>query len=236
MKIEVLFPEFATLFGDCWNWRYLARCLPEAEMIETGYGDEPHFVSEKVDMIIMGAMTEHQQELVIEKLMPYRDCLRRLIDSGVVFLMTANAGEVFCEYIENEDGSRIAGLGLVPLHAKRDMMHRYNSTQLCTFEDMELVGFKAEFSQLYGDNSDIYFAEAKYGVGINKKSKLEGVRIKNYFSTSMVGPFIMMNPPFVKYLMQLLGVKEPGLLFEETNMAAYERRRADIVRMMGENS
>ncbi len=236
MKIEVLLPEFANLFGDCWNWRYLARCLPEAEMIETGYGDEPHFVSEKVDMIIMGAMTEHQQELVIEKLMPYRDCLRRLIDSGVVFLMTANAGEVFCEYIENEDGSRIAGLGLVPLHAKRDMMHRYNSTQLCTFEDMELVGFKAEFSQLYGDNSDIYFAEAKYGVGINKKSKLEGVRIKNYFSTSMVGPFIMMNPPFVKYLMQLLGVKEPGLLFEETNMAAYERRRADIVRMMGENS
>lgn len=112
MKIEVLFPEFANLFGDCWNWRYLARCLPEAEMIETGYGDEPRFVSEKVDMIIMGAMTEHQQELVIEKLMPYRDCLRRLIDSGVVFLMTANAGEVFCEYIENEDGSRIAGSAL----------------------------------------------------------------------------------------------------------------------------
>ncbi len=34
----------------------------------------------------------------------------------------------------------------------------------------------------------------------------------------------MMNPPFVKYLMALLGVKEPKLRFEETNMAAYERR------------
>ena len=78
-------------------------------------------------------------------------------------------------------------------------------------------------------------AEAKYGIGINKKTKLEGVRIKNYFSTSMVGPFIMMNPPFVKYLMRLLGITEPKLLFEETNMAAYERRRADIIRMMGEN-
>ena len=235
MKIEVLFPEFANLFGDCWTWRYLARCMPQAELIETGYGDEPSFVSEKVDMIIMGAMTEHGQELAIKKLMPYRDRLRQLMGSGVVFLMTANAGEVFCEYIENEDGSRIAGLGLVPLHAKRDMMRRFNSTQLCAFEDMELVGFKAEFSQLYGDNSSIYFAEAKYGIGINKKTKLEGVRIKNYFSTSMVGPFIMMNPPFVKYLMRLLGITEPKLLFEETNMAAYERRRADIIRMMGEN-
>ena len=204
-------------------------------MIETGYGEQPRFVSEKVDMIIMGAMTEHGQELAIKKLMPHRDRLRQLIDSGVVFLMTANAGEVFCEYIENEDGSRIAGLGLVPLHAKRDMLHRFNSTQLCVFGDMELVGFKAEFSQLYGDNSDIYFAEAKYGIGINKKTKLEGVRLKNYFSTSMVGPFIVMNPPFVKYLMTLLGVTEPGLPFEETNMAAYERRRADILRMMGES-
>ena len=130
MKIEVLFPEFANLFGDCWNWKYLSRCMPEAELIETGYNDEPRFASEKVDMIIMGAMTEHGQELAIKKLMPYRDRLRELIDCGVVFLMTANAGEVFCEYIENEDGSRIAGLGLVPLHAKRGMEHRFNSTQL----------------------------------------------------------------------------------------------------------
>ena len=60
------------------------------------------------------------------------------------------------------------------------------------------------------------------------------MRIKNYFATSMVGPFLMMNPPFVKYLMALLGVKEPKLEFEETNMAAYERRRADIIRMMGD--
>ena len=144
MKIEVLFPEFANLFGDCWNWRYLARCMPQAELIETGYGDEPSFVSEKGDRIIMGAMTEHGQELGIKKLLRYGDRLRQLMGSGVVFLMTANAGEVFCEYIENEDGSRIAGLGLVPLHAKRDMMHRFNSTQLCAFEDMELVGIETD--------------------------------------------------------------------------------------------
>lgn len=235
MKIEVLFPEFANLFGDCWNWRYLSRCMPEAELIETEYGDTPRFVSENVDLIIMGAMTESKQELVIKKLMPYRDRLDQLIASGTVFLMTANAGEVFCEYIENEDGSRVAGLGLVPLHAKRDMLHRFNSTQLCAFEDMELVGFKAEFSQLYGDNSGIFFAEAKYGIGINKKTKLEGVRINNFFSTSMVGPFVMMNPPFVKYLMRLLGIAEPRLVDEDVAMAAYSARLADVHRLSQAN-
>ena len=85
-------------------------------------------------------MTESQQELVIKKLLPYKDRIQAMIDSGTVFLMTANAGEIFCDYIENEDGSRIDGLGIVHLHARRDMMHRFNSVQLCSFEDMELVG------------------------------------------------------------------------------------------------
>lgn len=81
MKIEVLFPEFANLFGDCWNWKYLSRCMPEAELIETGYNDEPRFASEKVDMIIMGAMTEHGQELAIKS-----SCL---IATGCASLSTA---------------------------------------------------------------------------------------------------------------------------------------------------
>lgn len=232
MKIEVLFPEFANLFGDCWNHRYLKECLPEAEFIETSYCDAPCFAGEDVQLVYMGAMTESQQELAIKKLLPYRDRIQAMIDSGTVFLMTANAGEVFCDYIENEDGSRINGLGLVHLHAKRDMLHRFNSVQLCTFEDMELVGFKAEFSQLYGDNSGFGFAAVKHGVGINKGSRIEGVRINNFFSTSMVGPFAVMNPPFVKYLLRLLGVHDPVLAHEEVIMAAYEKRLADIKRMM----
>ena len=95
MKIEVLFPEFANLFGDCWNHRYLKACLPEAEFIETSYCSQPRFASEDVQLVYMGAMTESQQELVIKKLLTYKDRIQAMIDSGTVCLMTANAGEVF---------------------------------------------------------------------------------------------------------------------------------------------
>ena len=230
MKIEVLFPETANLFGDVWNYRYLKECMPDAELIETSLGDEPAFVSGSVDLIYMGAMTERGQELAIKKLMPYKERILELVDGGTVFLMTSNAGEVFCQYIENEDGSRIEALGLFELYAKRDMMHRYNSTVLGSFGDMELVGFKAEFSQLYGENKSP-FAAMSYGTGMNKSSKLEGVRVNNFFSTSIVGPFLLMNPLFVKYLMELLGIKDPVLAHEEVIMAAYEKRLADIKRM-----
>lgn len=231
MKIEVLFPEFANLFGDCWNHRYLAECLPEAEVIMTGFQDEPRFVSEDVDLVYMGAMTENQQKMVIDKLMPYKDRIQELVDKGIVFIMTSNAGEIFCDYIENEDGSKIDGLGIFHLHAKRDMMHRFNATELCSFEDMKLVGFKAEFSQLYGDNSAFALADVLHGCGINKGSMKEGVRINNFFSTSIVGPFLVMNPLFVKYVMKLLGIENPVLAHEEVIMAAYERRLSDIEKL-----
>lgn len=179
----------------------------------------------------MGAMTESAQERAIAWLMPYRERIAQLVSGGTVFLMTANAGEVFCDHIENEDGSRIEGLKIFDLYAKRDMMHRHNSTVLCEFESMKLVGFKAEFSQLYGDNSANALATVSYGTGINSKSKLEGVRINNFFSTAIVGPFLLMNPGFVKYLMKLLGIENPELKYEPVIMAAYARRLADIERM-----
>lgn len=231
MKIEILFPELANLFGDTWNHRYLRECLPEAEFIETSMSDEPAFAAGDVDMVYMGAMTESAQERVAEKLRPYKQRIRELVDEGKLFLMTSNAGDIFCEYIENEDGSRIDGLGLFPLHAKRDMMHRKNATMLCDFEGMKLVGFKAEFSQLYGDNSGFGLAKVSFGTGINSQSRIEGVRINNFFSTAIVGPFLMMNPPFIKYLMQLLGIEEPVLKHEKVITAAYESRCADIERM-----
>ena len=202
-----------------------------AEFVYTSLGDTPEFVNGDVQLIYMGAMTESAQERAIAWLMPYRERIAQLVSGGTVFLMTANAGEVFCDHIENEDGSRIEGLKIFDLYAKRDMMHRHNSTVLCEFESMKLVGFKAEFSQLYGDNSANALATVSYGTGINSKSKLEGVRINNFFSTAIVGPFLLMNPGFVKYLMKLLGIENPELKYEPVIMAAYERRLADIERM-----
>ena len=70
MTIEVLFPEICSLFGDLSNMKYLLKCVPEAKRIDTGLKTEPSFLSEPVDMIYMGGMTERSQELVIAALMP----------------------------------------------------------------------------------------------------------------------------------------------------------------------
>jgi len=110
MKIEILFPEFCNLFGDISNMKYLKKCLPDEEYIETSIEDEPAFVSQDVDFIYLGAMTEKTQEKIIKKLLPFKEKIEELIEKNVVFLFTGNSVEILGKYIENEDGSRIEGL------------------------------------------------------------------------------------------------------------------------------
>lgn len=228
LRIEVLFGEIANLFGELQNIHYLKACVPEAEIIYTGLSDQPAFVTESVDMIYMGAMTENQQELVIAALMPYRKEIEALIDKGVVFLFTGNAMEVLEAYIENEDGSRIEGLGIFSIYARRDMMHRFNSLMLGEYEGIRLVGFKSQFSHSFGENADCYFYDVIRGTGLYPGSMKEGLKRNHFFGTYTVGPFLVMNPLFVRYLLNLMGVQQPVLAYEDVIMAAYRQRLSEF--------
>ena len=173
IKIEILFPEFCNLFGDMYNMKYLKMCLPNAEFNETALDETPTFVNEDVNLIYLGPMTENTQEKVIARLLPYKERIEELIDKNVVFLFTGNAIEVLGKYIENEDGSKIEAVGTFDVYAKRDMMNRHNSYFVGNFEDIELVGFKSQFTMMYGDNTNCYFSKVEKGIGINKESKYE---------------------------------------------------------------
>lgn len=223
MKIEILFPEFCNLFGDMYNMKYLKKCMPDAEFIETALDEVPTFVNEDVNLIYLGPMTENTQEKVISKLLPYKDRIEELIEKNVVFLFTGNAIEVLGKYIENEDGSKIEGLGIFNVFAKRDMMHRHNSYMVGKFEDIEVIGFKSQFTMMHGDNSNSYFLEVEKGIGINKESKLEGIKKNNFIGTYVIGPILILNPLFTKKLMKMMG-EEKEVALEDDVMAAYEAR------------
>lgn len=230
MKIEILFPEFCNLYGDMFNMKYLKKCLPEAEFIETALEEEPTFVKENVNLIYLGPMTEKTQEKVISKLLPYKERIIELIGKNTVFLFTGNAVEVLGKYIENEDGTRIEGLGIFDVYAKRDMFHRHNSFLIGKYEDIEVIGFKSQFTMLYGDNTNMAFLEVEKGIGINKESKLEGIKKNNFIGTYLIGPLLILNPLFTKKILEMLGVESRVALKEET-MAAYEERIKEFRRL-----
>ncbi|WP_099206057.1 hypothetical protein [Scatolibacter rhodanostii] len=221
MKIEVLFPEMCNLFGDLKSMDYLALCLPEAEFIRTSYSTEPLFVTESPSLIYMGPMSENAQEKVIQKLMPYRERLAELIENGSPFFFTGNAVEILGHYIEKDDGSRLAALDILPIWAKRDMMHRHNSKFVGQYEGNTIVGFKSQFTMAYTD-TDIYpLFTVEKGIGLNEKLKYEGIRKNNFFGTYVQGPLLVLNPEFTKNLLTIMGLSNPTLAFEKEVSDAY---------------
>lgn len=225
MKIEILFPEFCNIYGDYGNIIYLKKCLPEAEFIETNLNEEPKFIEEDINLVYMGSMTEKVQEKIIKKLMPYKKQIRQKINEEKAFLLTGNSFEILGNYIENEDGTKIEGLGIIDIYAKREMFNRYNALFLGEFEGIELVGYKDQFAHQYGDNSNIFFAKAIRGAGLNRQSKLEGIKINNFIGTSILGPLLVLNPKFTKYYLEnILNLKDVEIPFEEAAIVAYQKR------------
>ena len=223
--VEVLFSEFCGIFADSSNIRYLEKCLPDAEFIYTSYMDEPFFVKETPSLIYMGAMSESTQEKVISKLMPYRERIKELIENDVPILLTNNAMEILGQYIENEDGSRIQALDLYPFYAKRDMMHRFNCLVKGHFNDIEMVGFKTQFTMAYGETDAYPFIHVERGTGMNKDTDNEGIHDHNLFATYVIGPLLILNPLFTRYLLRdVMKLENAELAFESVIMDAYQRR------------
>ncbi len=224
MIIEVLFNEVCGLNGDAQNAAYLQASVPDAQIIYTSLLDEPYFASNRPDMLLIGYMTENTQRRVIEKLMPLRERLNTLIDDGVVILATGNAGEIFCRHISYiTEKKEIDGLGIFDLTVKNDFFKRYNGKILSRFDGIEVVGFRTQFSHIYGDNTSGYFAEVIRGIGINPESKLEGMRKNNLLCTHTVGPLLPLNPLFCEKLIALAGGNAEAA-FREAAIAAYEER------------
>lgn len=224
MKIEILFPEICNLFGDLGNIRYLKKVLPEAAFCSTPLCGDVRFVREKIDLVYLGAMTEQTQERVIQKLLPLRDAISKEIDRGTVFLFTGNALEIFGDYIENEDGSRINGLGLYRLYAKRDRQHRHNSVFLGAFGGEAVMGIKTQFSMSYTPDDSTGLFRVVKGVGLNRNAATEGIRVHNFFGTYLLGPLLVQNPPFMRYLLRLIGAENTPLAFEKEADEAYAVR------------
>lgn len=245
MKINILYPEVADLYGDLANVKYLKKCNEDFEIIETNLNDVPFFSKEKPDLIYLGSTTESYQKVIIEKLLPYRERLIELINDNTIFLVTGNALEIFGRKIIDEDtGEFISGLNIFDMIAKRKMMNRHNSLFLGKFfdekdnEEIEIVGFKSQFSHEYlyklknegvqGLFStirgfDFSGQEVSNHKDIDKSCDYEGIRKNNFFGTYLLGPLLILNPLFTKYILRLMGSSN-NLIYEDVIMDVYNTR------------
>lgn len=228
MVIEILFNEVCSLFGDGQNVTYLQSTLPDAEFVFTPLTQRPYFADNTPDIIYIGSMSENTQRKVIAALMPFKERIASLVDAGVPILATGNAGEIFASSISYvTENIETEGLGIFDLTVKTNLFDRCNGKLLGEFEDMQIVGFRSQFSQIYGNNENGYFAKCIRGFGINRESKLEGMRKNNLICTQVLGPILPLNPLFCEYLVRLAGV-DAKAAYRDAAMDAYNQRVAEF--------
>ena len=224
MVVEILFQEVCGLYDDSQNPTYLQATLPDAEFVYTKLTDTPYFVEHDPDLIYIGCMSESTQRRVIDKLMPLKARIEALVNAGTPILATGNASEIFAKRIDYvTENIKVEGLGIFDLTVRTDLFNRYNGMVLGEFEGMKIVGFRSQFSFLYGDNQDYFFLKCIRGDGIHPGSKLEGMRKNNLICTQLIGPILPLNPLFCEYLIGLCGV-DAKAAYRETAMDAYNQR------------
>lgn len=220
MTVEFLYPELCNLYGDRGNMDYLRRCLP-AEYRETAMGAEPWFVRHDVDLIYLCSMTERSQQRVIDALRPHRARLAELMQQGTHFLLTGNAMEVFGKTIQDGE-TAIEGLGLLDLTARRILPKRANSLFLGDFEGKKIVGYTSRFSHMESSLPPLFTAIK--GLGRSEGAAAEGVRSGGVLGTYLLGPLLVLNPDFTRWLLDDLGATDAPLAFEEEVRQAYAAR------------
>lgn len=227
MKAEILFPEVANLYGDLQNVEYLRRSCEDMTVTETSLKDTPRFLSEDIDLVYMGSITEQGQDLARDALLPHRDLLRKKIDEGQLFLITGNAIDVFGEDITADDGTVRPMLGVFPLRAHYRMMNRYNALFLGKFGETDIVGFKSLFGFTEGEVPPLFRTVRGCGRSPANAGE-EGVRVNRFFATHLTGPLLILNPPFTKFLLSEMGAEDPHLAFEAEAEELYRRRVAEF--------
>lgn len=196
MKIEILFPELCSLFGDHGNIVFLEKVFGTDSVFKTSILDTPKFINEDIYLIYMGAMNEQTQIKVINKLAPFKDILKQKIDNGLKVLFTGTAMDILGKSIVEDGKPTINGLGFFDFETKIVKRPRLNCAVYGQYKNIPIVGHKTQFTQSFGDNSSNYFAKIKVGMGINKDSNLEGFVYKNLVATNMIGPILILNPEF----------------------------------------
>lgn len=226
-KIEVLYKEFANLYGDLGNIKFLENIVEDVSVIYTHLNDKPKFLEEDINLVYLGASTEKSQIYILNKLLDYKKQIKDKIENNLSFLIIGNSLEIFGKYIETIDKKRIEGLGIFDVYAKQIETYRHNSLILGeTLNNIKIVGFKNQMSHLYGSDKN-YFLNLNLGTGRNKEQKEEGVKYKNFVGTYVIGPILPLNPDFAEFIVK----NANGKIKKEANEIIIQAKKAKELRI-----
>lgn len=229
IKILHLYNNLMNLYGEYANILILQRHLSEqgldCEITRADSCKEINF--SEYDFIYIGSGTENAQKRALKDLMAKKDDFISAAKSGKVMLLTGNSFEMLGESITDASGKSFKALNLCPFETTESYKKRITGDAIfkCRFISEPFVGFINKCSQTTKIENPLF--SVLMGDGNSENDKNEGCRVENVFGTHLIGPILVKNPHFAKYIIQILTKNIPGFVYKDT-ISPYEQGSYDI--------
>lgn len=197
IRILHLFPKRLSLYGEYGNVSILKKVLTYAGYsVSVDEYEDGEFSFENVDFIYIGSGTEDALMFANSILASYSDAIQTSIESGTVWLATGNAAALFGKSI-SRGNNQTKALSAFTYTCTIDDKERFKGDVISDDNNLfstPLIGFVNTSCIFHGMDAPMAAFTLNLNLGNDKKSPSEGFVSDNFFSTQMIGPFLVKNP------------------------------------------
>ena len=208
MELTILYLYFdcMNLYGENGNVRMLQRRLEEqgasVNVLYKTIGDELDFSS--CDFVYCGAGMESRRNMALTHLYRYKNELKAALADGLPALFTGNSWEMLGNSIQTGNGKILDGLGVFDFDVVESDTKRTTGDAIMKSDIFSeaFVGFINKCSIVKGVKSPLFTVQM--GSGNSPDDKVEGIVSDHFFGTGLIGPVLVRNPHFLRYLLKLM--------------------------------
>ena len=230
IDIVSLYPKDMNIYGDTGNVLAITRRLRLY-----GYDPQVHLVNQgdpwpqHADMVLGGGGQDTGQKKIITDLFARADLLRSLVEQGVPMLMICGLYQLFGEYFETVDGTRLDGIGVIGAYTVGSDVRRIGNLVEQSEDFGSIIGYENHSGQTFLREGVKPLGTVGEGLGNNGEDGTEGARVHTMIGTYMHGSLLPKNPAISDFLIRTAVERRYGGfdLSEQTDAQRDELARLD---------
>ncbi|MBT1165611.1 type 1 glutamine amidotransferase [Bifidobacterium simiarum] len=204
IDVMSLYPKDMNIYGDSGNVLTVRRRLAlygyEPVMHYYNQGDE---WPEHVDLILGGGGQDTGQKKIIDDFFMRADLIRSLAADGVPMLMICGMYQLFGEYFETVDGTRLDGIGVIGAYTVGQDVRMIGNLVEHSDEFGDVIGYENHSGQTFLREGVSPLGRVDHdGTGNNGEDHTEGARVNNVIGTYMHGSLLPKNPKIADFLIR----------------------------------
>ena len=205
--IGYLYYDLMNLYGDIGNIKALTYHLKEQGIKpiikRLSIDDDINF--NELDLIYIGSSTENNREIAFNHLKKYKKEIKNQIENNKPFLITGNALTLFAkEYLDI-------------FNINYQKSNRNVSEITTKYKNIDIYGFINNEDKLIYNNIENLFQN-------------DGIKYKNFYGTTLIGPILVRNPEFLKdFLEIIIKNKKKDFQLKKINIKLNEKAKKEYI-------